>query len=175
MLPFLHAPRRAKAMIRIPPFATLAASAILLVLLLPLAAQGDHHEKSGSDWDQAKVTALAEQLSDSVNDVYRSVSRLQTGSGMASGQANAFLRLKDRLRVARNEARHLAQALGDGKGHEETSHAYRRLMSLVRDAREEGRKMFLEKPTLDKVETANKLLEEIAPFYPEIASSPPAS
>ena len=153
-------------------------AAFAALLLLPLAAQADHHEKgqaAAGDWDQAKVTALAEQLSDAVNDVYRSVSRLQTGSGMASGQANAYLRLKDKLRVGRNEARHLAGALGDGKGREETSHAYRRLMTLVRDAREEGRKMFLEKPTLDKVEKANELLQQIAPFYPDIASSPPAS
>jgi hypothetical protein len=38
-------------------------------------------------------------------------------------------------------------------------------MTLVRDARESGRKMFLEKPTLDKVDAANKLLDEIAPYY----------
>ena len=165
-------------MTRILHFATRATfGAFAALLLLPLAAQADHHEGPGaaSKWDQAKVTALAEQLSDAVNGVYRSVSRLQTGSGMASGQANAFLRLKDRLRVARNEARHLSQALADGKGHDETSHAYRRLMSLVRDAREEGRKMFIEKPTLDKIDVANKILEEIAPFYPGIASSGPNS
>ncbi len=138
--------------------------ALAALLLLPLAARGDHHEKA-REWDQERVTAVAEQLADAVNEVYRSVSRLKTGSQFGSGQANAYLRLKDSLRVARSESRHLARSLQDGKGRDETLHAYKRLMTLVRDSRESGRKMFLEKPTLDKVDAANKLLDEIAPYY----------
>ena len=81
------------------------------------------------------------------------------------GQADAGVGVQDSVRVARRESRNLAKTLQGGTGRDETSHAYKHLMTLVRDARESGRKMFLEKPTLDKVDAANQLLDEIAPYY----------
>jgi hypothetical protein len=61
--------------------------------------------------------------------------------------------------------------LQDGKGRDETTSSYRRLMTLVRDARETGRTMFLEQPTLDQIEKANEALDAIAPYYPGIKRS----
>jgi hypothetical protein len=133
-------------------------------MALALEAKSEHHEKAPS-WDQEEVADLASQLATSVNEIYRSVSRKQTGAELGSGQANSFMRLKDNLRVARNESKHLAKALADGKNRDETRHTYKRLMSLVRDARETGRRMFLEKPTLDKVEVANGLLDQLDAYY----------
>jgi hypothetical protein len=149
---------------RFSHFAT--ASLLLVPVVLAFEAAADHHEKSTA-WDQAKVTDLASQLATSANEIYRSVSRMQTGSELGSGQANSYLRLKDNLRVARNESKHLAKALGDGKGRDETLHTYKRLMTLVRDARETGRSMFIEQPTLDKIGVANGLLDQLDPFYSE--------
>ena len=63
-----------------------------------------------AEWDQDRVTGIAQKFSDAVNDVYRSIVSRRTGAEMGSGQSNAYLRLKDKLRVARNEARHLAAA-----------------------------------------------------------------
>jgi hypothetical protein len=116
-------------------------------------------------WDQARVTDIATQLAPAINDVFVSVNTLQTGSQVGSGQASAFLRLKDRVRVARNEARHLARQLQDGRGRPETVHTYSRLMTTVRDAREDGRRMFLEAPTMDKIAAAGDLIRQLTPYY----------
>jgi hypothetical protein len=136
-----------------------AVALALVLLVLPTSALA-------AEWDQAKVTNIAEQLSDSINEVYRSIARNRTGASVGSGQSADYLRLKDRLRVARNEARHLATALGDGKGHDETEHAYKRLMSLVRDAREIGQRMFIEVGTQEKADAANAAVEALMPYYP---------
>ena len=138
---------------------TLFGSAGLLLLGMPVSSA------HAADWDQAKVTEIAEQLSDAVNKVYRSIVRTSTGSTIGSGQASSAMRLKDRVRVARNESRHLAKALHDGKGKDETVHVWKRLMSVVRDARTIGRSMFLEAPTQEKIAGANELLDQLAPFY----------
>ena len=147
---------------------TLSAIALLLALSAPTRASAAEPQPT---WTQETVAALARELATAVSAVYRSVTRTGTGSQVGSGQAQSFMRLKDDLRVARNESRHLANALKNGKGRDETVHAYRRLMTLVRDARESGRRMFLEKPTLDTIQKANQALDAIAPYYPDVKSS----
>ncbi len=131
------------------------------LLLLGMPVSSAH----AADWDQAKVTEIAEQLSDADNDVHRSVVRTATGSQVGSGQSASYLRLKDRVRVARNESRHLAKALQDGKGKDETVHVWKRLMSVVRDARNIGRSMFLEAPTQVKIVRASEIIDQLTPFY----------
>jgi hypothetical protein len=131
------------------------------LLLLGMPVSSAH----AADWDQAKVTEIAEQLADAVNQVHRSVVRTSTGSQVGSGQASSALRLKDRVRIARNESRHLAKVLQDGKGKDETVNVWKRLMSTVRDAREIGRTMFLEAPTQQKIARANEILDQLTPFY----------
>ena len=131
------------------------------LLLLGMPVSSAH----AADWDQAKVTEIAEQLSDAVNDVHRSIVRTATGSQVGSGQAASALRLKDRVRVARNESRHLARRLQDGRGKDETVNVWRRLMSVVRDARNIGRSMFLEAPTQEKIVRASEILDQLTPFY----------
>ena len=116
-----------------------------------------------AEWDQAKATEIAGQLSDAVNKVQSSIARLRSDIG--SGQSSSYLRLKDRVRIARNESRHLAKALGNGKGKAETFHVWQRLMSVVRDAREVGRGMFIEAPTQEKINRANEILDQLTPFY----------
>ncbi len=138
---------------------TLFGSAGLLLLGMPVSSA------HAADWDQAKVTEIAEQLSDAVNKVHRSIVRTATGSTIGSGQASSALRLKDRVRVARNDSRHLAKRLQDGRGKDETVHAWKRLMSTVRDARTIGRSMFLEAPTQEKIAKANEILDQLTPFY----------
>jgi hypothetical protein len=118
-----------------------------------------------TDWDQAKVTLLAEQVADSANQVYRSILRTRTGANIGSGQARNYLQLKDTARLARNESRHLAKALQNGKGEAETFYVWQRLMSVVRDTRELARRMFIEAPTQEKMAHAGKLLADLAHFY----------
>ena len=126
-------------------------------------------------WDQERVTKIAAELAPAMAEVFTSINKLQTGSQIGSGQANAFLRLKDRVRVARNEARHLAKQLEDGKNRMETVHTYSRLMTTIRDAREEGRRGFIEAPTLDKIATAADLVRRLSPYYDPESGTPSSS
>ena len=142
---------------------TLALSFPLLAVLL--AAPNASAEGAATAWDQKRVSEIAAELATSAGQLYRAVVKKQGGGQVGSGQANAYMRLKDNLRVARNETKHLARALADGKSREETEPAYRRLMTLVRDARVNARKMFLEKPILDEVDKANALLDQLEPYY----------
>ena len=145
--------------------------ATLAGLGLALAPTASHAELA--KWDQERVTGIAEKLADAANEVYRSIVRKRTGSQLGSGQASSYMRLKDKARLARNETRHLARRLQDGNARDDTLPVYRRLMTLVRDIREDARRMFLEAPTLDKIATAGDLLRQIAPYYDEKANENP--
>jgi len=137
-------------------------TACLLALAAgPAAAQ----DAAAVAWDAAEVTKIAQQAADAIDQVYQSVTRTRTGASVGSGQAANYARLKDRVRVARNESRHLVTALKKGEGLVETRPVHERLMSLVRDAREIGRSMFLEQDTLTKADEAVKQLEALAPYY----------
>jgi hypothetical protein len=159
------------------PLSTIRTLALGLVVPLALACMSG---SEGSDaltnlsatevaklpaWNQERVTTIATELAPAINEVYVSVNQSKTGAQVGSGQANAYRRLKDRVRVARTEAKYLATQLQDGKDREETAFTYARLMSLVRDARVDGRKMFIEKPTLDKIAVAGDLLRQLSPYY----------
>jgi len=133
----------------------------LSLLVLGFAASPSR----AAEWDQEKVTKIAEQIADAANQVYRSVVRTATGANVGSGQSRNYLRLKDTVRIARNESRHLATALQDGRGAPQTFHVWQRLMSVVRDARDLARRMFLEKPTQEKMAEASRLLNELEPYY----------
>jgi hypothetical protein len=149
---------------------------LLIVFALSCAADGpvrgnrladlsDEDVAKLARWDQERVTDVATQLATAMNDVSVSINKLRTGSQVGSGQANAFLRLKDRVRVARNESRHLAKQLQDGKNRMETVYTYARLMTTIRDAREEGRRGFIEEPTLDRIAVAADLVRRLSPYY----------
>jgi hypothetical protein len=130
-----------------------------------LANLSEEDQAKLASWNQERVTAIAVELAPAINDVSVSINTLRTGAMAGSGQANAFIRLKDRVRVARNESRHLATQLKNGKGRLETVHTYSRLMTTIRDAREEGRRMMIEEPTLDKVAVAADLVRRLSPYY----------
>lgn len=152
-------------------------SMLVLVSVLALACAGgapnparitnlseDEIAKLAS-WNQERVTAIGEELATSVNDTYVSVNTLSTGGQIGSGQANAQLRLQERLRVAGAQSRLLATQLKDGKDRAETASTYARLMVVLRDARDDARQMFIEEPTLDKIAATTDLLRRIAPYY----------
>jgi hypothetical protein len=46
-------------------------------------------------------------------------------------------------------------------------------MMIIRDARVDGQKMFIEAPTLDKIAVAADLLRRMAPYYDPRANARP--
>jgi hypothetical protein len=115
-------------------------------------------------WDQAEVTALADQLFEAVKDLRESV-RTANAPSIASGQARATHRLRDELRLIRNEARHLARRLREGAGRDETLPVFRRIEELRRKAAEDARRIMLVQPILDRIDAARSVLEKLAPYY----------
>ncbi len=148
-----------------------AAVALTACALLAAPAAAEDAETAAPEWDQAKVTALAEELADAADDLHRELRRQTSQSQIASGMAQAMLQFRDNIKVARDNARSLARSLADGQGRDETSATYRRLMALVRNARETGRRLFVKAPATDYIEQANAALDGLAPYYPDIRPS----
>ncbi len=117
------------------------------------------------DWDQAAVAGLAGELAAALKGIRKAVR--QAGSpSVASMQARAWHEFSDKLRLIEQESKHLASALGNGAGQAETLPAYRRLQMLVRDARDLGPKLFIQKPLQDQLDAGSAVLGKLAMYYP---------
>lgn len=142
---------------------------------LPLSARADSHEKDEARvqgegaaqplaWDQAKATELAGKLADSVKGL-RASARRQPPTSLASGQSASRMRLIDRLRVIERESRALHEELKKGESKASTFPIFRRIDELRRSAAEDARRMFLPQETLDMIQAARAVLEELRSYY----------
>ena len=126
-------------------------------------------------WDQAKVTALANQLAEASNSLYSTFYK-QGPPQLASGQGEDYRSLKQEVRRIQSEAKELAAALGKGDGREDTLDIYDNLMDIVRDARDHARRLFTGKDVQDKASAVRQLLNQITPYYdPDAAPLQPAT
>ena len=125
-------------------------------------------------WDQAKVTALAGQLAEASSSLYSTFYK-QGPPQLGSGQASDYRELKQQVRRIQSEAKELAGALGKGDGREDTLDIYENLMEIVRDARENARRVFSTKDVQDQASKVRQLLNQISPYYdPDAAPLQPA-
>ncbi len=134
--------------------------AVALALALPAAPC----RAQGAEWSQDRVTELAVELADVVAEL-QSAFRREPPVTLASGQARARHRFRDSLRVLRTETRALASELESGAGKEETLPIARRLRMLIRELREEGRRMSWNEPVVGHARRAGELIAQLAPFY----------
>jgi hypothetical protein len=143
---------------RFQALASLAVAASLLALpAAPSRAQS-------AEWNQEKVTELAEQLADVVAEL-QAAFRREAPVSRVSAQARARHRFADSLRVLRVETRALASSLESGAGLDETWPIARRARMLIRDLREEGRRMSWAEPVSGHAQRAEELIAQLAPFY----------
>jgi len=129
----------------------------LLLPALPCLAQS-------AKWDQARVTSLAVELSEVAVELQRSFRR-QPPQPIGSGQARARAMFQDSLRVLGTETRSLAAELEGGGGIDETWPIARRLRVVVRDLREEGRRISWKDPVASQARRADELVTQLAPFF----------
>ena len=115
-------------------------------------------------WDQAKVTAIAKQLADASTNLYSTFYK-QGPPQLASGQGSDYRALKQKVRRIQSEAKELADELGKGGGREDTLDIYDNLMELVRDARDDARRVFSTKDVQDAASKVRQLLNQISPYY----------
>lgn len=131
---------------------------------LPATARAQETAKETPPWDQVRVAKLAEQLYEGCKNLETSV-RQELPPAPGIGQRRAHYRLRDRLRLIRSETEHLARALKAGEGREETFHTYRRIGQLIREAREDARRLFLQQPTLERISAAREPWMELNAYY----------
>ena len=141
---------------------------LLLVVGLALATLPAASE-SHTAWDQERVTKLAVELAVTVRGLRNEVRR-SIRDDRATTQVNRRHRLMDHLRVLQNETRFLAAELEAGQGFAETLPSAQRIDRLIDRAVRDGRRLFLPKPVLQKVDRANELMEELRPFYRDYAT-----
>ena len=140
---------------------------LTLCLLCGLAAwtaQADSHGEQPTAWDQAEATRYAEQLNGHIKKSYDELSRQDRGR-RGAGQSHVYVLVRDRLRVARNESRHLERALKAGGSRDETIHTFDRLMTMIRDARNGAERLYLEAPLIAEIDGARTALRGLAPYY----------
>jgi hypothetical protein len=136
------------------------ASVVALVLALHAAPA----RAQGAAWDQDRVTELASQLADVVVELQVAFRR-EPVPHVAQGSARARHSFRDSLRVLRTESRALASELEAGAGVEETWPIVRRARVVIRDLREDGRRINWQEPAVGHARRAEELIGQLAPFY----------
>lgn len=115
-------------------------------------------------WDQAKVGALTQQLADSMRDLRREF-RQQPTPNIGSMQSRAHLSLDDNLRLIESESRELAGRVARGASQEESFPVYRRMWMLIRDARQDARRLMIQQGMQDRIARAREILVELDAYY----------
>ncbi|MBW2421554.1 MAG: hypothetical protein JRH19_23640 [Deltaproteobacteria bacterium] len=134
-----------------------AASAMLLAW--PAAAD----QAESSSWDQAAVTALAQELVQAAGDIRDSVRRLPQVP--AAGIRRARSQALDDLRVVQSSVRRLASQLEEGGDRLSTYPTFRRIRTLTRDIGRNLRRAAITEPTASQVAAARKVIKKLDPFY----------
>ncbi len=143
------------------------ALATLALALLPAGARADL-----TPWDQEEVTKIGQELRVATAGLWETF-RKDMPASPGTGSRQAQQQLLEDFKKIENQSKKISMQLDDGLGREETLNSYKRLMMLVRDAREEARRQLVLKPTLDKITAARDALYRLAPFY-EADWTPPA-
>ena len=120
-------------------------------------------------WDQAKVTALAKQLSDASSVLYDAFNK-QPKPG--SSRLTRYYRLREDVRRIRAGSRYLARALESGEGLDQTQPKYDDLMQTVRRAQDNAGKVFITQGVQEKADAARAALNQITPYYAASATPP---
>jgi hypothetical protein len=121
-------------------------------------------------WNQRAVTAIAAKLAKSVMDVHCEVKK-DPSAQLGSPTRRAQYQAREDLKLLVNVSKRLAAQLAAGEDRDATLPTFTRLQMIRRDAEETGRKAHILAPDLEKVASAQALLDQLAPYYED---GPPA-
>jgi hypothetical protein len=139
-------------------------TSVALLTILALGCAGPvAPEQAQQEWDQAAVTALAQELVQVAGDLRDSARRLPDAHPI--GVRRSRHRALDALRVAQGSVRSLARQLEGGAGRAETYPTFRRIQVLRRDIARNAQRSMLREPTLSKLGQTRAVLEKLEPFY----------
>jgi hypothetical protein len=117
-------------------------------------------------WNQEQVTAAAAKLTEATADL-RTVLRQQPAPTLGQPGKRAFHQLRDDVTAIDQTARRLHTALQGGANLDETFPTYQRMLSSVRSAQRELRRLQLGEPVASKLQTTGDALRQLQPFYDE--------
>ena len=117
-------------------------------------------------WNQEQVTAIAAELLEATTDL-RDTLRRQPPPTLGQPGKRAFHQLRDDVTSIQATARRLHTALGEGATRDETLPTYRRMISSVRSASDELRRIQLGEPVAGKIEATAAVLRRLRPYYEE--------
>lgn len=136
----------------------------IAALALAIGLSAATSRAQSAKWDAARATSLASDLAEVAVEL-QSAFRREPPQAIGSGQARARAMFQDSLRVLRTETRALASELEGGAGLDETWPIARRLRVVIRDLREEGRRISWKEPVVGHARRAEELIAQLAPFY----------
>ena len=93
--------------------------------------------------------------------------KITTKHLLSVGLESHRAQLRDDVSSIHATAGRLHTALGEGSGLDETLPTYRRLISSVRSASDELRRVQLGEPVAGKIEAAGAVLRRLRPYYEE--------
>jgi hypothetical protein len=117
-------------------------------------------------WNQEQVTAIAAELKVATKDL-RDTLRKQPPPTLGQPGKRAFHQLRDDVAAIDTTAGRLHSALAGGATLDETLPTYRRMISSVRSASDELRRIQLGEPVAGKIEAAAAALRQLRPYYEE--------
>jgi hypothetical protein len=115
-------------------------------------------------WDQKRVAKYAAELTVATADLRKALDAVGIQN---AAQQNAMYQVKDTVKLLDTAAGGLAEALGNGKGHDETLPRYKRVETLRRDAEREGRSADIPDAVFEKVFSVGSALIKLRPYYVE--------
>jgi hypothetical protein len=141
----------------------LALSASLL-----LAASG---ASAATEWDQARVSALAKDLVSASEELYDTFFK-QPRITSTPNAVRDYERLEREIRRIKQTARGFAGDVSRGESKEETQKAYESILVQVNWARERARSVFTTQDVNARAEEVRTILEQIGTYYEGPAPAP---
>jgi hypothetical protein len=115
-------------------------------------------------WNQAKVTALANELSKATRALYDAEYKAPE-MGFAAGGGDAHFGFMDTLRRLEHETKHLASSLQKGADAKSTKGSYLHIHEMLDDLAEERRFMDLLAPVKKDFEQVRTLAGQLMAYY----------
>ena len=138
--------------------------ALVLGLTLGLA-QFAVAQQSDGGWNQGRVTAIAEALSEEMAKL--DVAAAKVPPDISFSQQRAQYNLQEDIRLLKNSSRHLANQLKAGKNREETRPVFKRMEQIRSSAEENARRTLIPEQLMDQILAVGGQLLQLQPYYRE--------
>ncbi len=113
-------------------------------------------------WDQERVAKYGQELKVATNNLLLALDAV----GIQNiAQANAMYQAKDTMEMLDRAADGLAEALKQGKGHDETLPRFKRIDTLRRDAEEDGRRADIPESVFERIFEVGGAMIKLYPYY----------